>query len=230
VDPGPALREAFRELIGRSVTIVTLGPEPGYPELVRFFGGDPGDPASRRAAHAAIADAAGHPTARAVARSRSRKDPAAARRERQSFLRNLQRWADGSRSPDAASRRLLKRVGRREERKRRRMASMATVLATARAQGVTTQRPLALRLVVSSDDRWRYGLPAVHLEPLERTYAAAAAGDWDEAAFEFFRGWVAGYGIPSAAVLEVGGEDDDGDEPLVLRFGHAPRTSLAAPA
>lgn len=227
MDPGPALRAAFRELVGRRVVVTTLGPEPGYPELVRFFGGDPGDPESRRAAHAAIADAAGHPTAAAVKRSRSRKDPAVARRERQSFLRNLQRWADGSRSPDASSRRLLKRVGRREERKRRRMASTADVLATARAHGVTTQLGLGLLLRISSDERWRYDLPAVHLEPLERTVAAAAAGDWNEAAYEFFRGWVRGYGVPSAMVLEV--DDDDGLS-LALRFGHSPRTPYGAPA
>lgn len=226
MDPGPALRRAFRELIGRQVTIVRLGPEPGYPELVRFFGGDPGDPASRRAAHAAMADAAGYPTAGAA--KKRRRDPVVARRRRNSYLRNLERWADGSRRPDADSRKLLARVGRKEERKRRRMAGIGAVLDTARAEGVTTQTPLALELLVSSDERWRYGLPAVRLEPLERTVAAAKAGDWTEAAFEFFRGWVAGYGIPSATVLGVGGEDNE--EPLVLRFGHAPRTQLAAPA
>lgn len=220
LEPGPALRRAFRDLVGRRVTIVRLGSEPGYAELLEFFGGDPGDAASRRRAHAAMADAAGFPTM-AAARRRGR-DPTEARRRRQSFLRNLQRWADGSRHPDAASRRLLKRVGRREERRRARMASLQTVLDTARAEGVTTQPGLALLIRISSDERWREDLGAVTLDTLEQTYAAAVADDWPGAADAFFAGWVRGWGVRSAMVLEVGGEDDDG--PLLLRFGHVPRS------
>lgn len=215
MNPPDALRAALQAHVGTRATVVELGPEPGYPELVELYGGNPALPASapvNKRAHAAIADAAGYQTA-AVARRRGR-NPEAARKARQGFLRNLQRYRDGTRKPNKATRTLLERIARREVRRRRRVGTMAAVLDAARAAGLTIMDGASFYVRISADERWRDNLPAVFLNPIENTYRAAAEGDWDEAAFHFFAGWARGYGIPSAIVLEVA---DDGG--LVLGLG-----------
>jgi hypothetical protein len=184
-------------------------PPPGYRGLLELFG-----------SNAAIASAAGLPTgAEAVAAYRARypharptslaRVRATARRERQSFLRNLQRYARGERRPAAIRGRLdaLRRLGIARYRARGgeygEAATSAELAALLVRRGVTVPAGWSVDLLVSSDERWR-GPPGVMFYPDQDFAEAVRLGDWKAAADAFFSAWGAAYGVgPYAEALEV---------------------------
>jgi len=176
-------------------------PPPGYPGLRALYG-----------SNAAIADAAGFPTAAEAARAHRERYPHArrstlarigvsARRERQGFLRNLQRYKDGSRRPRELVPLLdrLRREGmaryRAEGGQFRDAATLAELAKVLEARGVTVPQGWLVTLTVSSDvDRDREP-PGVMFYPPAGFARSVAAGRWAAAAEDFFDAWGRAYGI-----------------------------------
>jgi hypothetical protein len=198
------LRRAMRDLLEAGVSL-RRRPPPGYAGLRELYG-----------SNAAIADAAGLPTAAQAAAAHRARYPHArpatlsririgARRERQSFLRNLQRYATGQRRP-AAIRPLLERLRRagmkRYEAGGGTFGDAATLEELARllvARGATIPGNWEVLLLLSSDERWRQPAGVKFFPP--RAFATAAAeGHWGDAADAFFSAWGDAYGIGAGVI------------------------------
>ena len=158
--------------------------------------------------NAAIVTALGIPTQAQAVRAHRARYPKArrttvdriateSRRRRQSALRNLQRYENGTRRPQATQRQ-LERL-RDEEAGRRRQQG-----AGLERDGVTFEGG-DLLVIVSSDERWRTGLPAVAFHPRTGFSRAVDDENWERAAELFFDGWGQAYGIGYVTVPEAEG-------------------------
>lgn len=178
--PGGMLRQAMADLLGHRITYT--GPTtPGYQSLRELYG-----------SNAAIASAAGYETAAEA--KKANRDPAVARRKRQSFLRNLQRYQDGTRTPKQMAP-LLDQLEHDEIRRRGTFRTFAELAAAMHRLGVTVVAGAAMTIVVSSDERERYNLHAVAFWPSMAFVHAVEATDWGLAAERFFEEWGRAYGI-----------------------------------
>lgn len=209
-DPGRMLRRAMRDLLEHPPP-ATPPPALGYSGLVELYGSNAG-----------IADAAGIPTAaQAISRHRARypharkttlaRIGADARRRRQSFLRNLQRYGTGSRRPRELVP-LINRLRGQEVRRRaalrrelERRSTLAGLAGLFEEVGVTVLGTAGFWVWVSRDYRYRSGLPDVPIEPemLEGFAALVARSAWEEAAAMFFEAWGQSYGIGFVTVDDV---------------------------
>lgn len=187
-DPSSELHRAMRALVGHRVTVVSTRP-PGYQSLRELYG-----------SNASIASAAGYETA-AQAR-RAGRDAAVARRKRQTFLRNLQRYANGSRRPQRLKP-LLDRLEDEEVRRRETFTSLVDLARGFRDDGVTVVHGASMTVMVSSDERERDRLPSVAFRASERFVEAVERDDWTVAAAEFFDSWGLAYGIGYVSVEDV---------------------------
>ena len=191
----------MRELLERAPE---SAPPLGYNGLLRLYGSNAG-----------IADAAGFPTAAGARRAYREAHPrarratlekvgATARRRRQSFLRNLQRYADGSRHPRALTP-LLNRLREEGIRRRELVTTLAGLARLMEELGVTVLGSSGFWVWVSRDYRYRDGLPDVPIDPelLEGFAALVDRGEWAEAAELFFDAWGQSYGIGHVEVDEV---------------------------
>ena len=202
--PGAELRRAMSALLEEGVALRET-PPPGYPGLRQLYG-----------SNAAIADAAGFPTAGEAIRAHRERYPHArrstfakiavsARRERQGFLRNLQRYADTTRRPRGLVPFLdrLRREGmaryRAEGGEFRDAADLAELARVLASRGVTMPAGWLVTLVVSDDEREREP-PGVMFYPPPGFVGAVAEGKWDEAAEFFFDGWGRAYGVGQGVI------------------------------
>lgn len=216
--PAAALRVAMSELSkDEEIDEDDLEDEPLVEQLVDLYG-----------SNEAVASAAGLPTsAEAVAEWRARHPKApkgsanarkigqAARRDRQSFLRNLQRYEAGTRRPRATTARLERlRTSKLEERLA--ASTLAGLAQVFRDDGVTVR---VRELTMSYDGRIREHLPLVTFGgrarvPLPSEFVAAVRrGAWGEASGIFW----ACHGEAYGAYMDP--EDVDG---LELEIGNNP--------
>jgi hypothetical protein len=199
---GVELRRAMSELVGVRFT-VTESRTVSIASLFELF-----------ESNAAIANAAGLRTAAAARRAYKAAHPKArkkrldevarkAERERDSFMRELQRYRKGQRAMGPKYRARLAPLQEREVRRRRSVSSLAELARTMVASGVTILAPYDLLVVVSSDERWRYRLPTVPITfPIDtRFIEAVEANDFERAAVEFFDAWALSYGIGRYVVV-----------------------------
>jgi len=205
--PGTELRRAMEALLEGGVAL-RHEPPPGYAGLRELYG-----------SNAAIADAAGLPTAgRAVAAYRARYPHARAtslarvsrdaRRERQGFLRNLQRYQRGERRPDKI-RPVLERLRRRGmDRLRRQGVEFRDATSLAKLARVMVDRGVTIPagwwgvIRVSDDERERTP-PGVAFYPLATFAVHVERGEWAVAAEDLFDAWGHAYGLGACDVLEV---------------------------
>lgn len=158
--------------------------------------------------NAAIANAAGLPTGAAARRAYKALHPKArakrldevarnAERERDSMMRELQRYRRGQRAMGPRYQSRLAPLQEREVKRRRSVSSLAELARTFVASGVTILSPYDLFIAVSSDERWRYRLPTVGIEfPIDTTFIEdIEGGDFEQAAASFFDAWALSYGI-----------------------------------
>lgn len=195
---GSALRSALRPLRGTKVD-VTEYETPSYPALLDLYG-----------SNAAIADAAGVPTAGVVANDYRRAHPRAhaktvnrirakARRDRQTFLRNLQRYKAGTRSPDAGQLELIERL---QVEKVRELAvdtwsDLADLLAT---EGLTTEAGLSF--LSTYDDRERDFSVAVAFVISDNLAELISEREWEGAGEQFFYEWGRAYGVDGGFTVD----------------------------
>lgn len=194
---GPVV-DQLRELYGSNQAIAT---EAGLPT----------------AAQAVKAHRQRYPKARKTTLERIRKD---ARRNRQSFLRNLQRYEDGTRRPKTMESRLEELRDRAVE-EREALGSVAGIAARFVEEGVTVSG--SFEVTVSDDTRDRGRIPNVGIRSFldGRFVDAVSERNWDRAAELFFNdGWSRAYGIGrfGGIVDSVGG--------LELDFGLAGATTV----
>lgn len=182
-----ALHNAMQALVGHRVRVTELE-TPTYSRLLELFGSNAG-----------IASAAGFPTAAAALLAG--RDPNTARRQRQSFLRNLQRYERG-RTPRGQEPRLGE-IEQQERTKRRMISSLGQLARTMVESGATVRSGATLTIAVSQDVRERSGLPSVAVHPPEGFIDAVDNGRWSVAADLFFSAWGAGYGIGYVLVLDA---------------------------
>lgn len=221
----PELRRAMEALLEEGAA-VRERPAPGYRGLLELYG-----------SNAAIASAAGFPAAaEAVAAHRATYPHARpttfarlavdARRERQSFLRNLQRYARGERHPDEL-RPLLAKLRRRGMARLRRegvefggAVTLTTLARALVANGVTVPAGWWGLIAVSDDERERRP-PGVMFYPPEDFATYVDEGAWAQAAAVFFDAWGQAYGVGFVDVLDA--------EELELVAGLAPNLASYGP-
>lgn len=183
--------------------------------------------------NAAIATAAGAPTADQAEREWRAKHPKAkpgsatakkvrvdARKRRQTFLRNLQRYDNGTRRPRGTTGRL---EALRDEKLRERLdigASLAGLARVFQREGVTVSRLGRVTITVSTDTRERDRISKVtfggiaHVGIPDDFAEAISAGDWTHAADVFFDCWGRAYGIGYVTIDEI--------DPFELEIGNDP--------
>lgn len=132
------LRQALGALVGEYVEIEEFE-EYRYDDLEDIYGDNQG-----------IADAAGLETAAEA--KRAGRDPVAARKARQSFLRTLQRYATGEIARPIKLAPLLTSLGKREVERRRNVKDIDSVAGVLTTNGATVTYVHG-EFTVSSDDR-----------------------------------------------------------------------------
>lgn len=196
---GVALRRAVYELVGADVQLEVA---PGYRGLLQLYG-----------SNAAIADAAGYRTGSETVQAYRVSHPRAiaptikrvrdkARRERASFLRNLQRYRQGS-TPGPRIAPLLERV-RTREIERRHVSSLFDLMAIVAREGWTVRGGVTFRS--GYDDRERDIHVAVAWVPSSYLRDSIVRRDWDSAGEQFFYEYGQAYGVPGGFSAEDVGD------------------------
>lgn len=163
--------------------------------------------------------AAGEPWTNRPSSAGEKRAQTQARTRRQSFLRNLQRYENGTRRPRTTTARLERLRSERLEQLEG-SSTFAGLAARFVEEGVTVSRLSSVTITVSNDTRERTGISKVTFGgearvPLPVSFIdAVRANTWPAAAAIFFDAWGQAYGIGFVDIDEIGNfELEVGNDP-----------------